>query len=90
MADQRIQISQKKKVKKQLGDIPESNREKIKETIKSLADDPLPPGIEKLGKHIYRVRWGNYRIIYQFPNDNKGITVLYVGDRKDIYQRAQW
>ena len=62
---------------------------KILAAIESLSEEPRPSGIEKLsGQERYRVRQGNYRIIYEI-NDNEIIVVIVkVGHRKDVYRRS--
>jgi mRNA interferase RelE/StbE len=53
-----------------------------------LADDPRPPGCEKLsGEDKYRVRQGNYRILYEIADADLVVTVIRVGNRRDVYRR---
>ena len=63
------------------------DRQRIVHRIAELANDPLPPGCEKLsgGEH-YRVRQGRYRIIYEIRDKKLIIVVIKVGDRKDVYK----
>lgn len=59
----------------------------IKSAIFGLANNPRPQGYKKLkGEDAYRIRTGNYRIIYEINNDIILITVVSVGHRKDIYK----
>jgi mRNA interferase RelE/StbE len=59
----------------------------IKTAIASLADDPRPYGYKKLkGENAYRIRVGNYRIIYEINDNTIIVTVVSVGHRKDIYK----
>jgi mRNA interferase RelE/StbE len=54
--------------------------------IADLAKNPRPAGCKKLkGRSGYRIREGNYRIIYEI-NDKILTTVIEAGDRKDIYE----
>ena len=55
----------------------------------SLADDPRPPGAEKLAGvgDKYRIRQGNYRILYEIQDDILVVTVVKIGDRKEVYRR---
>lgn len=55
--------------------------------ISSLADVPRPRGCEKLDDKDYRVRVGEYRIIYSVEDDRLVVLVIDVGPRKDIYRR---
>ena len=62
---------------------------KIRETILNLADNPRPFGVKKLEgfDDFYRIKKGNYRIIYTIEDDILTIEVLKVGNRKDVYKR---
>jgi mRNA interferase RelE/StbE len=65
-----------------------SDRQRIVERIQNLASDPRPRGSEKLSGYSdrYRVRQGNYRIIYLIDDDAQKVTIYKVGDRKDVYR----
>ncbi len=55
--------------------------------IQSLADDPRPSGCKKLsGNTLYRIRQGNFRIVYEVLDKKLVVTVIKVGDRKEIYR----
>ncbi|MGV8139063.1 MAG: type II toxin-antitoxin system RelE/ParE family toxin [Mangrovibacterium sp.] len=59
----------------------------IKSAIAGLADNPRPQGYIKLkGEEAYRIRVGNYRIIYEINDRKIIVTVVAVGHRKDIYR----
>lgn len=62
---------------------------KIRETILNLADNPRPFGVKKLEgfDDFYRIKKGNYRIIYTIEDDILTVEVLKVGNRKDVYKR---
>ncbi len=63
------------------------DRRRVVEKIRKLADNPRPSGCEKLsGQDRYRVRQGNFRIIYSINDDRLVIHVVKVGDRKDVYR----
>jgi mRNA interferase RelE/StbE len=54
--------------------------------MKNLAENPRPVGCEKLSvQEYYRIRLGNYRIIYSIEDDKLIIIVIKIGHRKDIY-----
>ncbi len=85
MAQYSIQF--KASVRKDLRKIPKKDVLKILTKIESLADNPLPPQAEKLsGDDKYRIRQGNYRILYQIEDDILLITVVKVGHRRDVYR----
>ena len=59
----------------------------IKAAIADLADNPRPYGYKKLkGEDAYRIRVGDYRVIYEINDDKIIVTVVMVGHRKDIYK----
>jgi mRNA interferase RelE/StbE len=80
-------LSIRRKAQKQLEKLPANDYKKAKQTILGLANDPRPAGSKKLkGRDGWRVRQGNYRIIYEIEDGQLIVTVLEVGDRKDIYR----
>ncbi|MEX2606066.1 MAG: type II toxin-antitoxin system RelE/ParE family toxin [Kiritimatiellia bacterium] len=77
----------KKSVKKDLKKVPKEDVLKILKLIRSLAENPRPPQVKKLsGQDRYRMRKGNYRILYSIEDDKLIITVVKVGDRRDVYR----
>jgi mRNA interferase RelE/StbE len=59
----------------------------IKSAIAGLAKDPRPNGCKKLkGEEAYRIRVGDFRIIYEINDGKIIVTVVSVGHRKDIYK----
>jgi len=56
--------------------------------IRSLAEDPRPHGSEKLAGYDdrYRIRQGNYRVVYAIDDEAGRVTIYKVGHRKDIYR----
>lgn len=64
-------------------------RRRIQATIELLARDPRPPSATRLvgGAGEWRVRTGDYRIIYEIEDDHMLVLVLNVGHRREIYQR---
>jgi len=71
---------------KQLQKIPLIYYESIKQAIMSLADNPRPDGCKKLkAVEAYRIRVGNYRIIYEIIDDKLIVDIIAVGHRQSIY-----
>ncbi len=63
------------------------DRQRIAKKIQGLAEQPRPPGCKKLsGNNLYRIRQGNYRIVYELQDRKLIVTVIKVGDRKEIYR----
>ena len=80
-------ITIKRKAQKSLIKIPEPHQSRIIKSIKKLAANPHPVQSKKLtGRNAWRIRIGNYRVIYEISNNKLLILVLHIGDRKDIYK----
>lgn len=81
------EVSWTRRVEKQIGDIPEPDQGRIRAAIADLAKDPRPHGCLKLKGQVdlYRIRIGNYRVIYSIDDGLLVVEVVKVGDRKDIY-----
>jgi len=64
------------------------DREKIVTRIKALGTDPRPHGCERLEgeDNKYRVRQGNYRILYSIDDRNRVVVITKIGDRKGVYR----
>jgi mRNA interferase RelE/StbE len=74
-------------VRKDLDSIAKNDLQQIIERIGNLAEDPRPVGCEKLsGQEKYRVRQGNYRIIYSIQDTGLTIWVVKVGHRREVYR----
>jgi mRNA interferase RelE/StbE len=66
---------------------PKKDRQRIVGRISKLADNPRPPGCEKLsGQEKYRIRQGRYRIVYSIEDQDLIVYVVKVGHRKDVYR----
>lgn len=76
----------KRSVATDLRAIPNRDVRRILDRIESLQDEPRPPGCEKLsGQERYRIRQGQYRIIYGIEDDLLVVTVVKVGHRRHVY-----
>ncbi|MGD0785283.1 MAG: type II toxin-antitoxin system RelE/ParE family toxin [Sedimentisphaerales bacterium] len=68
--------------------LPGKFQRQIVSKIDSLADNPFPPGCKKLlSTDFYRLRSGNYIIIYSVSRQKITVFILRIGDRKDIYKK---
>ncbi|MGA2401072.1 MAG: type II toxin-antitoxin system RelE/ParE family toxin [Syntrophobacteraceae bacterium] len=55
--------------------------------VRSLADDPRPAGVRKLtGREAWRIRVGDYRIVYEIHDDALVLLVVAIGHRRDVYR----
>ncbi|MCK4528141.1 type II toxin-antitoxin system RelE/ParE family toxin [candidate division WOR-3 bacterium] len=75
-----------RRAQKELSKIPKDIYDRIKEAILNLSENPRPVGCQKLrGRDGWRIRIGDYRIIYEFDDGPNSITILHIGHRRDIY-----
>jgi len=74
--------------KKDLRRIPRDAISRIVAEVAKLADEPLPHGSEKLtgSERTYRIRVGDYRIVYELLRDVKVVEIQRVRHRKDVYR----
>ena len=72
---------------KEIEALPKQDRRRIVAKITALSQDPRPPGCEKLSGHDrYRLRQGNYRILYEIQDSDLVVVVVKVGHRRDVYR----
>jgi len=88
VASYRIRI--KRSAAKELESIgTRADRRRIVERIQALADDPRPPGSQKLsGRDRYRLRQDRYRILYSIQDEILVVHVVRIAHRKDVYRRG--
>ena len=81
-----IQFS--KSASKQIKKLPSEIQERIQVKVDSLAIEPRPDGVKKLKgrENGYRIRVGDYRIIYDIVDDILLVTVVEVGHRSSVYR----
>jgi len=82
------QVLYEKRVLKDLDKIPNQDVERILNVFAVLSSNPYPQGSKKLsGKlNLYRVRQGNYRIVYAVVHKEKEIRIILVRHRKEVYR----
>jgi mRNA interferase RelE/StbE len=85
MAKYRITI--KRSAAKELEDIPKKDLQRIVKRIRSLAENPRPHGSQKLShKEQYRIRQGDYRIVYSIEDEELLVDIVKIGHRREIYR----
>jgi mRNA interferase RelE/StbE len=83
----RYSLEIKRSAAKELALIPSKDRARVIARIQSLAVDPRPNGAEKLsGLERYRVRQGDYRILYEIEGQVLRIIVVRIAHRRDVYR----
>lgn len=85
MESYRVEV--KKPAAKEVEALPLKERRRIVERIRALGDDPRPSSSKKLsGREAYRLRQGDYRIIYTVSDDDRLVVVFAVSHRRDAYR----
>ena len=85
MASYSVQI--KRSAAKELEAVPLKDRRRLVRRIRDLATDPRPPGCEKLaGGEKYRVRQGDYRVLYTVEDREASVVIVKVAHRRDVYR----
>jgi mRNA interferase RelE/StbE len=82
-------VGVQRRAQKQIARLPAPTQDRIENALRALADDPRPQGSGKLrGREGLRVRVGDFRIIYLVDDDQRAVTVVQVGHRRDVYRRG--
>jgi mRNA interferase RelE/StbE len=73
---------------RQLEKLPREAQKRLAATIEALRDDPLPPECKKMASvpDAWRIRVGDYRVVYQVHRGALLVLVVTVGNRKDVYR----
>ena len=67
--------------------LPENDAERIDAAIEGLAENPRPVGSKKLkGEEAYRIRVGDYRVVYSIDDNERIVLIADVGHRREIYR----
>lgn len=75
------------RVQRAMAALPHEDYERVKTAVSRLAANPRPVGCRKLaGRDGWRVRVGDYRIIYDIDDPARSVTVLDVGHRREVYR----
>ena len=84
----RYSIELVRSIRKDLRRIARKEVPKILKAIQSLADNPRPASSKKLtNEELYRIRIGNYRLLYEINDERLIVLVVKVGHRRDVYKQ---
>lgn len=76
-----------RRAQRELAQLPADSYERVRNAIFALAQNPRPSGCLKLaGREGWRIRIGNYRVIYEIDDRQRIVTVLHIGHRRDVYR----
>lgn len=86
MANYRVEI--KRSAGKELERLPSGKKRRVISRIRGLVSDPRPSGAKKLsGEEKYRIRQGDYRILYQIHDEIITVAVVRIAHRREVYRR---
>ena len=78
-----------RRIEKEIATLPHQMQERVIQAIRKLAEDPRPRGARKLGGEMrgaWRIRIGNYRVLYDIDDDQRLVIILAVLHRRDAYR----
>lgn len=78
-----------RRVEKEFATLPRQVRERVIRAVRGLSQDPRPRGVRKLAGEMrgaWRIRVGNYRVIYDIDDDQQIVIILAVSHRRDAYR----
>jgi mRNA interferase RelE/StbE len=83
------QVVVPKTVRKQIDALPADMFDRAEEVIRDLAEDPRPDGVVKMkgSDQTYRIRIGNYRIVYEIYDKRLVVLILQCKHRREVYRR---
>lgn len=83
------QIQFSRPAQKQLKQLTPELQQRIAQKLTELAQNPRQPGSEKLKgqEEVYRIRVGQYRILYEIQDQQLIVLVIKIGHRRDVYRR---
>jgi mRNA interferase RelE/StbE len=77
----------KKSAERELRALPRQDLRRVTERLQGLSRNPRPPGCEKLSGHDqYRIRQGDYRIVYVIDDAAHVVTLVKIGHRREVYR----
>ena len=80
-------IELRRQAQRSLDRLPRKDFHRVIEDIKQLAETPRPKGVEKIkNTGLWRIRQGDYRIVYSIDDSEQLITILRIGHRREIYR----
>lgn len=85
----RFDIQWRASIKKDMRKLPPQEVARIIAAVEELGEEPFPPGVEKLtgAEHTYRIRAGDYRVVYEVLTEARIVEIQRVRHRKDVYRR---
>jgi mRNA interferase RelE/StbE len=78
-----------KSIQKQLDNLPNNIQERVYDKISQLAEEPRPDGVVKLKGYDneYRIRIGDYRLVYEIQDEQLIVLLVQCNHRRDVYKK---
>lgn len=81
------QVILKRSAEKELDALQANLRDRIVKRLLALEENPRPSGIKRLqGEESYRLRVGDYRVLYAVDDKGKKVFILAIGHRREVYR----
>ena len=78
----------KKSAERELRALTKQDLRRVVDRIRALAGDPRPHGNEKItGQERYRIRRGDYRIVYAVDDEGRTVEIVKIGHRREVYRQ---
>ena len=80
-------IELRRRAQRSLDRLPKGDFNAVLGAVKGLANSPRPKGVEKIkSAGLWRIRRGDYRIVYSIDDSQKTVAILRIGHRREIYR----
>ena len=76
-----------RRAQRELAQVPPGSYERVRDAIRALAENPRPSGSTTLAaREGWRIRVGDFRVIYEIDDHQQTVTILHIGHRRDVYR----
>ncbi|MDO8632213.1 MAG: type II toxin-antitoxin system RelE/ParE family toxin [Phycisphaerales bacterium] len=75
-----------RRAERELSDLPDAVMRRIVDKLRQLAENPFPRGVKKLEGGGYRIRIGDYRVLYDVRSADRTVVISAIGHRRDVYR----
>ena len=80
-------VELRRRAQRSLDKLPKYDFEAVVQAIEELAGTPRPRGVEKVrDSDLWRIRQGDYRVVFAIDDDHRLVTVVRIGHRREIYR----
>jgi len=82
-------VGVERRAQKQIARLSTEMQDRVEAALQTLTEEPRPPGCRRLtNRGGWRIRVGDFRIVYEIDDDQRTVTVFQVGHRRDVYRRG--